>query len=512
MVLALWLVTLAVGLHFPGAAPIASAGTMLRPPASFTNPSRIAPVAERNYSSVTWFRLSLDRGASQSLWGLRYSYKITRIDIYAAAHGGPALASGGFDLGARDGSMFPGFLALPESTLHGKPFYVRVESVIDPRSISIVPVQSVLPVALQRRTVFGISIGFYLTVGVLFLLMFASSRERALADYSLVMATQALKLIASFGVLWQVLPPLTFLQRELIYDGLAMAGELAICLFTVRFLQLHVRDARARTAVFAGMAVWFGTLAVDFVQNAAVAFWVTFSCNVALYGALLYAGLRARGAVRGAHYYVAAVAAFIAGYAINMSSMFLPWPEVTVFGTQAGTVIGSLLLALAAARQIQEAETLASRDGLTNVLNRRSFDAALASLSTRAMRSGAALGVLLIDIDRFKEYNDRFGHLAGDDCLISVARACAACVRANDVFARFGGEEFGAVITAPTLDDLQAIAQRMMDAVAALNVTVSIGGTILVQRRADDAHDLLKTADQNLYSAKLAGRNRVVLA
>lgn len=489
--------------------------------ASFVPAASLGEVPERNYSSVAWLRVQIPKAFPDTVWGLKYSYKITRVDVYAPGAHGYTHTSGGFDLAHNDGALVPGYLLLPPTALHGKPFFVRVSSVIDPRSMTIAPLDTVMPTALQRRVIFGIVMGFYLTIGVFFVLMFFGLRDRSFIDYALVMAMLVLQLMTSFGVMWQVLPPMTFLQRELIFDGFSMLFTLALASFAIRFLRLWRSDPWACKAVFAGTIVWFGIIAVDFIQNAPVAFWVTLVSNCIYLASLAYAGVRAeRSGMRFARYFTWAILASFIGYLINMASPYLPLPEITVFSIQAGIMAASLLLALAVTGQVQEREAQATRDGLTNVLNRRSFDAALERITARARLAQSAVGILLIDIDHFKEYNDRFGHLAGDDCLIAVAQACASCVRSRDVFARFGGEEFAAIIPSPTQEDLRRIAQRMMDAVADLRVdsgtgslvTVSIGGTLLAPSESGDVQRVVRAADQNLYSAKLAGRNRIVLA
>ena len=129
------------------------------------------------------------------------------------------------------------------------------------------------------------------------------------------------------------------------------------------------------------------------------------------------------------------------------------------------------------------------------------------------------LGVLLIDIDRFKIVNDCFGHLEGDACLIAVTRACASCLRSQDTFARYGGEEFAAIIHRAQTSDLEPVAARMCAAVTALQIangsggilTVSIGGAALRLLSSADAKTLIRAADRNLYNAKQAGRNCAVL-
>lgn len=525
------LVLLALGL--PQTVPVSTVASVLGNPSAamtisqaavsraFVPAATLGSVPERNYSSVTWLRIRIPRDMPDAAWGLKYSYKITRVDVYVPAAKGYVHVAGGFDLASRDQAVVPGFLLLPRSALNGKPFYVRVSAVVDPRAMTIAPLDDVMPTALQRRVIFGAVVGFYLTIGVFFVLMFFGLCDRSFIDYSLVMAMLALQLLTSFGVLWQILPPITFLQREIIFDTFSMLVTLALTSFTVRFLRLSERDRAARAVVFAGTAVWYAIVAVDFIQNAQLAFWITLAADYVYLAALLFAGVRAqRSGMRAARFYTWAIAANMIGYGINMGSPYLPAPEITVFAIQAGTMIASLLLALAVTGQVQERETQASRDGLTDVLNRRSFDASLSRITRHASATRTSVGVLLIDIDHFKAYNDRFGHLAGDDCLIAVARACASCMRSSDIFARFGGEEFAAIVPAATRDDLDRVARRMMAAVADLRidsgagsfVTVSIGGVLLAPAQSADVQSGLRVADENLYSAKLAGRNRVVLA
>lgn len=488
---------------------------------AFVPSASLEEVPERNFSSVYWLRVRFKRDAPQAAWGLKYSYKITRLDVYVPNANGYVHTSGGFDLAAKDRAVVPGFLLLPQSALDGKPFFVRVSSVIDPRAISIAPLDAVMPTALQRRVIFGVVVGFYLTIGVFFVLMFFGLRERSFLDYSLVMAMLALQKRDRRQKLPQCSETGHQLQRELIFDTFSMLFTLALASFAIRFLHLSERDRLAQSVIFAGTVVWYAIIAVDFIQNAPVAFWTTLIANYLYLASLAFAGVRAqRSGMRSARFFTWAIAANMIGYGINMSSAYLPAPEITVFAIQAGTMVASLLLALAVTGQVQERETQASRDGLTNVLNRRSFDAALARITQRARAGRGSVGVLLVDIDHFKDYNDRFGHLAGDDCLIAVAQACASCMRSSDVFARFGGEEFAAIVPAASRDDLDRIAQRMMSAVADLRidsgagsfVTVSIGGTLLCAPESADVQRGLRVADENLYSAKLAGRNRAVLA
>jgi diguanylate cyclase (GGDEF)-like protein len=174
------------------------------------------------------------------------------------------------------------------------------------------------------------------------------------------------------------------------------------------------------------------------------------------------------------------------------------------------------------ARVIRLNERLAEQaavDVTTNLFNRRHFNRQLHVALRDAMRRRETTALLLIDIDHFKLYNDRYGHLAGDDCLLQVAQAIAEAVRRpSDVAARYGGEEFAVILPGTGSDGARHIAQRVLGAVRSLAldhaasptapaVTVSIGaGT------ADPGtpfETLIREADKSLYAAKRAGRDRV---
>jgi len=165
-------------------------------------------------------------------------------------------------------------------------------------------------------------------------------------------------------------------------------------------------------------------------------------------------------------------------------------------------------------------ELMAVTDGLTGLANRRHFNQTLDREWRRARREIDLVSLLMIDIDHFKGYNDRLGHLAGDECLRRVAQAIGSCVRRPlDLAARYGGEEFAVVLPGTDAAGAMAVAQRVREAVAAAAmphpdsgkfVTVSIGIATL-RPIADDSETLLIAAsDEALYRAKDAGRDRVV--
>lgn len=167
-------------------------------------------------------------------------------------------------------------------------------------------------------------------------------------------------------------------------------------------------------------------------------------------------------------------------------------------------------------------QQLSLLDPLTGVANRRRFDETLDSEWRRSIRSREPLALLLVDVDSFKDYNDCYGHLRGDECLRQVARELAAGVqRSSDLVARYGGEEFAVVL--PGLEHAAAlrVAESLRARVEALDIphqrsrtgpriTVSIGTAVMVPAAGRGPANLVADADQALYAAKSGGRNRVV--
>jgi diguanylate cyclase (GGDEF)-like protein len=151
-------------------------------------------------------------------------------------------------------------------------------------------------------------------------------------------------------------------------------------------------------------------------------------------------------------------------------------------------------------------------DPLTGLENRRAFDRALADELARALRSHSPLGLLMVDVDHFKAYNDQYGHVAGDDALQAVAQAIQSQARVYDHVARYGGEEFSVILPDTPIADVRAVAERIRQAVQSMAnlhrpLTVSIGAAMAGGQVGPET--LVQRADQALYQAKQSGRNRV---
>ena len=159
-------------------------------------------------------------------------------------------------------------------------------------------------------------------------------------------------------------------------------------------------------------------------------------------------------------------------------------------------------------RLVSRLEGLARTDPLTGVPNRRVWEEELPRELERARRMGAGLCLAMIDLDNFKDYNDRHGHQAGDLVLKEAASAWRAEIRSTDLLARYGGEEFVLLLPACALDDAVRIVERLR--LVTTLVTCSVGLACWDFQEASS--ELVERADRAMYAAKAEGRNRHVLA
>ena len=160
-------------------------------------------------------------------------------------------------------------------------------------------------------------------------------------------------------------------------------------------------------------------------------------------------------------------------------------------------------------RLVSRLQGLARTDGLTGIPNRRVWDEELPSELERARRTGTPLCVAMLDLDHFKAYNDLHGHQAGDLLLKEAAAAWRAQVRSTDLLARYGGEEFALLLPACPLNDAIDVVRRLQAATPS-EITCSIG--VASWSFEESAAELVRRADQALYAAKAAGRDRYVTA
>jgi two-component system, cell cycle response regulator len=185
---------------------------------------------------------------------------------------------------------------------------------------------------------------------------------------------------------------------------------------------------------------------------------------------------------------------------------------------RAVTMIGQFgshaALALRNAWLLEKVQRLADTDPLTGVANRRSFAAALSRELSRATRSREAVSLIMLDVDHFKKYNDRYGHQAGDRVLVEIANCLQQESRTFDTVARYGGEEFSLILPSCSVVEARSAAERLVSSVRKLEceepITVS-AGVATFPMHASNGRAMIRAADEALYSSKHNGRNQVTV-
>lgn len=214
-----------------------------------------------------------------------------------------------------------------------------------------------------------------------------------------------------------------------------------------------------------------------------------------------------------------AMAIALLGVAILLQSDVVQMPGTETAAYFITAVVCALLsyaFAYRTAMQRDQLETLASRDALTGIYNRRTMLDELERAHQTFAREQSPCGILLLDLDHFKQINDRYGHRAGDQVLLDLARLLERTVRISDRAFRFGGEEFLILVQKTSHDGMTSLADKLRNAVETKihdpenhSITASIGGALL--HPDESIESWFGHADKALYAAKDAGRNRVVI-
>jgi len=322
------------------------------------------------------------------------------------------------------------------------------------------------------------------------------------------------------------------LTDEVIHSLLLWCYFAAVAQFACIFLSLRHAQKRLYRSILVLVALnGIGIFGENCLGDAWPFFLVDEILQDGLLGALIVAGVvMARSGLRSARFFLIA----FLGVALGIVTADLAQHELISnasffvrYSLELGIAFEAMFLALALAdrthrldEERRRLEVLVDIDPLTALANRRGFDAALRREWQRDARSQSPLSILMADVDRFKQYNDRFGHVAGDEVLRRVAAALRGQVRrADDLAARYGGEEFAIVLSATNSDDALVLAERCRAAVEQLGiahpenaggvVTVSIGLATCIPVYDASPRGLVVDADAALYHAKSAGRNRV---
>ncbi|HJQ62977.1 MAG TPA: GGDEF domain-containing protein [Burkholderiales bacterium] len=376
------------------------------------------------------------------------------------------------------------------------------------------------PFAIDVRTMFVVMLMSAVLMATVLWFAYAGRFRDGLAQWTASLWTQALA--------W-----LLFAARGMVPDlfSVALANSLLIATAALQFAALSEFRRETITTRF----VWVAPAVVFAVFMAIVdeTRWQGPAGDL-LYGAanLLIAisalrdspgeALRARRLLTGCYVIAAVTLILKAGMVPDGSGA----PTANMYhgflylGTYALIVAGSFaFLLLHKERSDEEASRLATTDPLTGVFNRRTFIELAEQELARSRRAATPLSVMMLDLDHFKRVNDTYGHLTGDEVLVSFTRLIRDCVRRGDLVVRYGGEEFCVLLPATTLQAATALAERIRARCAAqpltaraFKVTVSIGLTAYSGDRAATLGDLLARADEALYRAKGEGRNQVIAA
>lgn len=388
---------------------------------------------------------------------------------------------------------------------------------------------------LVRYLLFGVYLGAMLGMAVYSLFLMLAVRERTYLGYAAFLAATVFYIGLRYNILTPLLPG--FLQ------SIPPAGhaQLAVALmalsgiwFVRRFLRTSREDRLTDRVLLGIMGLSVLSVPASVWLPGVVSFLIVAAIAVATVLAILWASWRAMG--RGFHpafnlllgwsVFAAAVLLYL-----GMLLGVLPYAVWLTVALPLGSLAQALLLAFALGSRIRHKQReeavlererdryryLSEQDGLTGLFNRRALDRRLEHAVATALRSDAPLSLIVLDTDLFKDYNDRYGHLAGDDALRCLARVMRANVRHEDMCFRYGGEEFVILLPGQSLSQATVVAERIREAYRSGSASeFGPGGTVSLGvaefREGDTANTLLARGDAALYHAKERGRDRVELA
>lgn len=374
---------------------------------------------------------------------------------------------------------------------------------------------------------YGFLYGFLIALAVYNGVLYAGLRKRSYLYYALYLFGFILTNLAytghGYAWWWSGEPRL---QRYIILVLMVLQSCLGL-LFASRFLNLaqHAPLVLRWVQVFAmtGLGLLGLSVALGSQYGAALLafnFVTLFTLLMVVLGVLMVR----RGQTAG-RYFLAATLCGMLGMVMTAFAVWgwIPFKPLTYHSAEIGILVEATLLALALAAQVrhqevarQSAEHLARLDALTGLHNRRSFSELAQPSWNTAERNGRPLSLIMLDIDHFKQINDRHGHGVGDQVLIEISRLLTQSCRAGDVLSRWGGEEFVMLLPETDLEQACALAERIRQVIAAerlaikrhhIAFTASLGVAEYDQQASLEA--LMHEADMRLYAAKANGRNQV---
>lgn len=489
----------------------------------FAAPASISP--NIGYTkSAWWVKLTLVNSAAEPLDViLRQHYPlIDYIDLWQArADGSWRLHRTGDmrpfrerDIEHRD-FLFRMTLPPQSSTVH----YLRYETE-GPTDISLslyTPIKLIKALS-REQLAYGLYYGGFLVLVIYNLFIFIAVRDRVFLYYLLYVVSYGLYMGCHNGLTFQFLwPDYPGWGNQSLVVLLALSLFWALQ-FSRKILSIGSFSPRLDKIAVALLAVVFVSLCGAMVfpySFMIVALSIITMLEMPLILAMGVTCLLAGFAP--ARYFMVAWSALIVGVIVYMLKIFglLPHTFLTENGFQIGSLIEMVLLSLALGSRVNDLKRQSRTDALTSLANRREFDDILRSEFHRAYRNQQPLSLLMIDIDYFKQFNDRFGHAKGDDVLKMVGGLLGSNVRKPNIPCRFGGEEFAVILPRTRCREAMTLAERLRAQVEQKSgdseqVTISIGVACAENGVVSSVSQLLDAADRALYYAKEQGRNRVV--
>jgi diguanylate cyclase (GGDEF)-like protein len=397
----------------------------------------------------------------------------------------------------------------------------------------VIPVYLMTSDQAQNRQVWqGYSYGFIYGVIIALLaynaMIYFGLKSRRYLYYSIYLAAFLIMNMAytghGFQWLWRQSPAWQQWANPVLMIVYGLCG----LLFATAFLETKIRLPGANRAVkaIAFTFVALLLLSVLFASQLAgllVAFVFVFVFSITM---LLLGGVSLYRGQKAAKYFLLASVSAMIGASLTAASVWglIPFNAWTYRAVEIGMMLDAVLLAFALSDQFRigqeekiQAERLSKVDHLTGLNNRRAFNDAIVPMWSSALRSQRHVSIIMLDIDKFKDINDSFGHAIGDVILIETAKILREACRDADVLARWGGEEF--ILFLPETDTANAVAlaERLRRTIAAIRVDVgereiAFTASFGVAERSADSSDLqalISAADRLLYEAKAGGRNRV---
>ncbi|HEU5137161.1 MAG TPA: diguanylate cyclase [Steroidobacteraceae bacterium] len=473
--------------------------------------------------SAWWARVIVrNRGDASRFVYLRQGYPlIDSLDLYEPGPGGAwhrhatgdRTPFGTRDVAHRD-FLFP--LTLPANSEVTYYLRFRSQGPID-INLSLSDPNTLTAEVSQEQLAYGVYFGCVIMLLVWSGLVFIAVRDGAFLAYFAYVATFGLYMMVNTGLAYQFLWPdsprwantclLVLLSLSLVTAVQFSTTILRASDYTPRLNRIaRVLQVLAVCAIALSPLLDYSVLVqpVSILVMLSVIFMITLGIVSLLAGS------------RPARPYVIAWGAFLAGSMVFLLKNFgvLPHTFFTQHSWQVGSLLEMILLSMTLSSRMSELQHQSRTDALTLLGNRRLFNDKLPDEFARARHQGHPLALLMLDIDKFKHYNDMHGHAQGDEAVKAVAHALRKHARKPHIGCRYGGDEFCVILPGTSEASAAVLAERLRAAVqSALSgehtVTVSIGYAAQVGTRFETAHQLFEAADAALYSAKEQGRNTI---